>query len=866
MESALKTSWSERLRDPVWLGGLLVFVVTQIVYLLTLTVSAPFWDSGEFIATSYVLGIPHPPGTPLYVLIGKIFTMFPISQISARVNYLSALASSLAALFTFLVIVKLVRAWWRGRPQGRLDDLIAVGAGVTGAFFTAFGRTFWENAVEAEVYALSSLVMVLCVWLVLKWEESGRPDAAGRSRGHNHNLLLLIGYLLFVSIGIHMGTFLVGPPILIFVLLISAGTVLNGDLLRAVVWFGAALATFFIVTPGLGAPPELGLVLGAAVYIAPLVLHRQHSARRFIRSHNLVYWMLALALVGLSVQLFLLVRARMHPPINEAAPATWQDLWLVLSRDQYKPANPFEVRQAPWSVQFTKHFWRYWYDQYHLGIRPAWLGMMLPFMIGVVGAVGQAFRDRRRFILMLTLIFMTTIFLVFYLNFKTDEVRDRDYFFVAGFQFFAVWIGLGAATLATWLRGEPRVEEGRLIEPPGGSLFGLGTVGVLCVLSVLPIGHGWYTHDRTGFLVARDYAHNMLVPLEPNAILFTNGDNDTFPLWYLQEVEGIRKDVRVVNLSLLNTPWYIRQLRDDNPKVKITVPDDRIDMLRGFYTPDGKIVLVKDLMVDHILEVNRERTIYLAVTVPDQMGLEKQLVMEGLVFRVDDEEGEVDRIDVDKTWKNLREVFLYRGLLDAQGNYDTSVYKDDNARKLIQNYVAAYVRCAHHWLRHQDDERALAALEYAGRINPAFSGVLYTKGYLWLERQEYARAESTFRQLLAVGDRTPETYSLLAQALTGQNRPDEAEQVYRESIRQNPEDFDTYRYLFTFLWGEDRKEEAIQLIEGWLERHPQDEQTRRALEELRAPGGGRRRPGAPAGEGEAPEAAGRAVGAGGGAR
>jgi len=838
MESALKTSWIERLRDPVVLGGLLVFIVSQIVYLLTLTVSAPFWDSGEFIATSYVLGIPHPPGTPLYVLIGKIFTMIPISQISARVNYLSALASSLAALFTFLVIVKLVRAWWRGRPQGRLDDLIAIGAGITGAFFTAFGRTFWENAVEAEVYALSSLVMILCVWLVLKWEESGQPDAAGRPGNHNHNLLLLIGYLLFVSIGIHMGTFLVGPPILIFVLLVSAGTVLNGDLVRAVVWFGVALATFLIVTLGLGAPPEVGLVLGAAVYIAPLILHRRHAARRFIRSDNLVFWMLALALVGLSVQLFLLVRARMHPPINEAAPATWQDLWLVLSRDQYKPPDPFQVRQAPWAVQFTKHFWRYWHDQYNLGIRPGWLGMMLPFMVGAIGAVGQAFRDRRRFILVLALVFMTTVFLVFYLNFKTDEVRDRDYFFVAGYHFFAIWIGLGVATLATWLRGEPRVEEGCLVEPPGGRLFGIGTVAVLCVLSLLPIAQGWYTHDRTGFLVARDYAHNMLVPLEPNAIVFTNGDNDTFPLWYLQEVEGIRKDVRVVNLSLLNTPWYIRQLRDDPPKVRITVPDDRIDMLRGFYTPEGEIVLVKDMMVEHILEVNQDRTIYLAVTVPDQMDLEKRLVMEGLVFRVDDEEGETDRIDVEKTWKNLREVFLYRGLLDEQGNYDESVYKDDNARKLVQNYVAAYVRCAHYWLRNHDDDRALAALDYAGRINPAFSGVLYTKGYLWLERQEYARAESTFRQLLALGDRAPETFSFLAQALEGQDRPEEAEQIYRESMRQNPEDFDTYRYLFTFLWAEDRKEEAIQLIEGWLERHPQDEQTRRALQELRSPGAG----------------------------
>ncbi len=820
------TRWRERLTDPVVIGGLIVFLATQVVYLETVTISAPFWDSGEFIATSYVLGIPHPPGTPLYVLIGKLFTMAPISEISARVNYLSSLASSLAALFTFLVIVKLVRSWWRGRPQNRLDDLIAVGAGFVGAFFTAFGRTFWENAVEAEVYALSSLVMILCVWLALKWEESERPDGTER----NNNLLLLIGYLLFVSIGIHMGTFLVALPILVFVLLVSWRTVINADTLMTLLWMWVGIAVFYLCM-GVGVPVGGALALGAATF-AVMVARRW----RRLGEHNLAFWLIALAVVGLSVQLFLLVRARMDPPINEADPSTWENLWLVLSRDQYKPPNPFTERQAAWSIQFAKHFWRYFHDQYHLGIRPEWLSMALPFFIGIAGAVGQAFRDRKRFVLMLLLVLVTTVFLVFYLNFKEDEVRDRDYFFVAGYHFFAVWIGLGAATLATWLRGDPRVEDGKVIEPPGGRLFGTATVGVVCVLSLLPINHGWYKHDRTGFLVARDYAYNMLTPLDENAIVFTNGDNDTFPLWYLQEVEGIRKDVRVVNLSLLNTHWYIRQLRDQEPKVRITVPDDRIDMLHGFYTPEGDIVLVKDMMVEHILDVNQDRPIYLAVTVPDQMDLEKQLVMEGLVFRVVDEEGEPERVDVETTWKNLREVFLYRSLLDEQGYYDTSVYKDDNARKLVQNYVAAYVRCAHYWLRNGQDDQALEALEYAARINPSFPGVLYTQGYLRLERQEFAEAETTFRKLLEVGDRAPEVYSFLAQAVAGQDRPDEAEQIYRESIRQNPNDFDTYRYLFTHLWAQDRKQEAIEVIEGWLAEHPNDQQTRQALEELRMGG------------------------------
>jgi len=248
--------------------------------------------------------------------------------------------------------------------------------------------------------------------------------------------------------------------------------------------------------------------------------------------------------------------------------------------------------------------------------------------------------------------------------------------------------------------------------------------------------------------------------------------------------------------------------------------------------PDGKIVWVKDIMVHHILEENADRPIYLAVTVPDEMGLEKRLVMEGLVFRIAAEEGEEERCDVERTWRNLREVFLYRGLLDRNGYYDPKIYKDDNARKLIQNYVAAYVRLAHAHLKQGDEEQAMEALDYAQRINPTFPGVLYTLGYLRLERQEYASAEETFRELITAGDKSPDVYRLLAAAIEAQGRNDEAEAIYRDAVRRNPDEFDLTRLLFTHLWSQDRQEDALQVIRDWLTRHPEDDATRRALEEL----------------------------------
>jgi len=853
MEIPLEAVRQRWWRNPVVWGALIVVLVTQAVYLETMVISCPFWDSGEFIATSYTLGIPHPPGTPLYVLIGRVFTLIPISQVSARVNYLSALGSTLCALFIFLTIVKLVARWQR-RPQNGVDRLIAVGAGIAGAFFTAFGRTFWDNAIEAEVYALSSFVMVLCVYLALRWEESG---PAGK---RNNNLLLLIGYLLVVSIGIHMGTFLVSVPIFFFVLLVCPRTVFPWDGWGTIVRIGIALALLLILILA-GVHSLLAFFL-AALFLLLLIVKRLWPVYRY---RSLALWFGAAAIVGLSVQLFLIVRANLDPMINEADPHTWENLWLVLSRDQYKPPNPFVLRQAPWDIQFTKHFWRYWHDQYHLGFRPEVLAWGVPFLLGAIGMVAQFMKDRvsaatsvadgsplagalhglverRRFLLMFLLMFFTTVFLVFYLNFRENEVRDRDYFFVAAYHFFTIWMGLGMAAIAHWLRGEPRLEDGRLIEPSGGRIFGIGTVVIFCILSLLPVRHGWYTHDLTDFKVARDYAYNMLAPLGEKAIIFTNGDNDTFPLWYAQEVEGIRPDVRVVNLSLLNTHWYIRQLRDYEPRIDIGIADQDIDRLHGFYGPDGKVVMVKDIMVRQILAQHLgERPIYLAVTVPDQMDLENYLVMEGLVFRFDSEEGEPERLDVERTWTNLRETFLYRGLLDEDGYYDDTVYKDENTRKLIQNYVAAYVRIAHHFLRENNDEKALEALDYAHRINPAFPGVLYTRGYLWLEREQYERAEAAFAELIEMGDQAAEVFRLLGTALEGQERYGEAESMYREAIRLHPDDFNAHRVLFSFLWAMERKSEAVGVIQEWLQRNPEDSLTRQALEELLAPtdsGGG----------------------------
>ena len=163
----------------------------------------------------------------------------------------------------------------------------------------------------------------------------------------------------------------------------------------------------------------------------------------------------------------------------------------------------------------------------------------------------------------------------------SSDLRDRDYFFQSGFHAYAIWIGLGVAWLVQWVRES-------FAEASSQRMATIATCGLLALQPALMLRTLWHTHDRSGNYIARDYAYNMLATLAPNSFIFTNGDNDTFPLWYIQQVEDFRKDVRIVNLSLLNTDWYIRQLRDEEPKVPIALDDRTIDQLGAGAFQDEK--------------------------------------------------------------------------------------------------------------------------------------------------------------------------------------------------------------------------------------------------------------------------------------
>ncbi len=202
----------------------------------------------------------------------------------------------------------------------------------------------------------------------------------------------------------------------------------------------------------------------------------------------------------------------------------------------------------------------------------------LPFILGIIGMIYHYSRDNKDAWVVMLLFFFTGIAIVIYLNGTPQQPRERDYAYSGSFYAFAMWIGIGVLSIYEFLKKKIN----------GSTSAGIATLICLVAVPFVMVKAEWDDHDRSNRFTSRDFATDYLNSCEKNAIIFTNGDNDTFPLWYAQEVEGVRTDVRVVNLSLLNTDWYIDQLKHkyyDSEPIDISWTSDKYNLGKRDYLP-----------------------------------------------------------------------------------------------------------------------------------------------------------------------------------------------------------------------------------------------------------------------------------------
>ncbi len=892
-----------------------VFVISFFVYLSTVAPTTSFWDCGEFIACSYILGVPHPPGAPLYILLGRVFTMIPealIKDVGLRINIMSPIVSALTALLTYLIIVRLVLIW-KEAPRTWMDKLGVYGAGVVGALAFAFSDSQWFNSAEAEVYAGSMFFTAIVVWLILKWMDHAETSQSDR-------YILIIFYVMGLAIGVHLLNLLALPMIAMIIFAHRYRAQKNDaaqEFFLMMLSAGLGLASVWVINTGVvrGFPAlmkSVGLEALAAVMLALLgaVIWAVRSKRRVFA---LMLMSAVLVVVGYSTYTAIFIRSTLDPKIDENNPDTPERLVSYLNREQYGDWS-ITKRSAPmWEYQIKKMYIRYlgWQfigkgtrldEQGRIIETLSLRGLLgLPFLLGLIGMVYHFNKDWRRALPVLTLFIITGFAIIIYLNQPDPQPRERDYSYTGSFFAFALWVGIGLTAIMELLqqalarssnkpakRATAAVGTQAFTPQKVNNIFATAVAGlVFAAVPVRMLMFNYDSHDRTGNYVAYDYSFNILQSCAPNAIVFTTGDNDTFPLWFLQYVNGIRTDVRVVNLSLLNTDWYIKQLRDDEPKIALRMSDAdianvqprlfeatkagipvpnasyeeayremaeydsslaydaepalRFDLKPTLNTPYGAALRVQDLMILRILQDNQfRRPVYFAVTVsPDnKIGLEPYMRMDGLAFRVLPGVKVEQRrlLDPDLMWTNLNEKFLYRNLGNA------NVYYDDNVTSLLQNYRSAFLHLAQFHLTRNEKDLALRALDRMKQVMP--ETVIPTNdfrvseaiGFMYSQAGKPEELDQRYRQIAGQEFTNLDNQQKLQFADYFEFRGQKAlAESLVQDLTKKQEDFgEGYLWLGRYYNKQREYDKGIEVMNRWLGKHPEDKNAQTLLSQLRA--------------------------------
>lgn len=865
-------SFKDGRRDP-WnfAFSLTVLVVSFVFYFLTVQRTVPFWDCGEFITCAYILGVPHPPGTPLFVLIGSVFSHIPIGDDpSFRINLISSISSAFAAMLGYLVVVWLIRRWFAGRDIDGWRRVTVYLGGLVGGFYFAFGRTNWGNSVEAEVYGTSMLFMMATMYLMLLWVDN-RKNQRGEA------FLVLMAYLATLALGVHMTSYIVVPfafLLIIFVdeeyrrswqiwvtfaimllivyevgpFFVAASTWLT---VACIAYYWRRMSAGWIYT---GAIPLVAMVLLlmqgkplVPVYslslfgwcLVTLLVHRLDSSERFWRIGFLV---MLVALLGFSSQIFIPIRAAQKPAMNMNSPDNWEAFKGFLERKQYGSESMITRmlhRRGEWVNQFGRHrrmgFWGFFEDQY--GINGS--KFLILFFFGLYGSYYSIRKHWKSGIFVFLIMLAGTVGLVLYMNFADGtrehreigeghlEVRDRDYFWTPGFVMFGLLIGIGIAAFFDMLRQA-------LSGPRASPSLRNAVLGVACCACCYfpykAIDMNYFVSDRSRNFIPYDYAWNILQSAREDAVLFTNGDNDTFPVWCLQHVYGIRPDVKIANLSLINTHWYVKQLKNELG-VPISFTEEQIETLGHRRKADGGIYRVQDQMIVDIIETNKfELPIEFAVTVSQSnkvyrdRPLDEYLQMEGMSLLLYPSR-QPDAIDIDKTHDLYWNVFKYRGVNDP------TVYKDENASRLVNNYISGFIMVADTLQKLGRVDEAAAEIYKAIEL---IGGGMEPWAYLCRMYAMHGRLEDAERVRREAPDtiQKAELGLFIASALAEKGHSDKAKSYFEEAYEVLPDSRDVFNELFRFYYREKMQDELVELLRDWSTRHPEDTRIKQAYEQL----------------------------------
>lgn len=998
-------------------GGWIAFAVAAVTYISTMEPTSSFWDCGEFIATSYKLQVGHPPGAPLFLMIGRVFSMFASPETAAYwVNMISALSSAFTILFLFWTISALGKklAQLKGADFTDAKKVAVIGSALVGALAYTFSDTFWFSAVEAEVYAMSSLFTAIVFWAILRWEQVADQDGSNR-------WLIFIAYMMGLSVGVHLLNLLAIPAIVFvyyfkkhdvslkgIILAAISSVLLLGFVQKGIIPGVVEMSSYFELAfvNGMGLPFNTGVAVHMILVVAVLVLairmtHQENinkglfgglvvaltllvgsfSALSILvalvlggliffvgferRMANTLLMCLTVILIGYSSYALIMIRSSANPPMDENNPENMFSLLSYLNREQYgsqplaygpyfnspldnkepyKDGSPVYVQDFKtgkyiisdekkssvpnyadefktifprmWSTEgrhvnsykswskfegkpiryrtvqgenkvinkptfsenlrfFFTHqvgwmYWRYFMWNFSgrqndiqghgniidgnwlsgIGFIDSWrLGpqdnlpprlkenqalnkyFMLPFILGLLGFIFHYRRDKKDFAIVAMLFFFTGLAIILYLNQYPYQPRERDYAYAGSFYAYCIWIGLGVYGLFAWLSERIKINQ----------MVAGGVITALCLALVPGImaADGWDDHDRHDRYTARDFAKMYLDSCDKNAVLFTNGDNDTFPLWYVQEVEGYRTDVRVINLSLLNTDWYIDQMKRAAYESQATEFSMTKEMYRQGtrdYVPivdkntQGKFIDVKkviDFISDEKNQVmfSSNRKMNYVPTKKFSLKVDKQKVLDAGFVPVEKRDLIVDEI----TWEINKNYIMKNDMmildLLANFNWERPIYF------AITTGNDAYIGLQKHF---QLEGLAYRLVPYPADSPDGQTGYVYTDKvadkllnvfeYGGMDKPDVYMDENNRRMCMNLRN----NFARTADALMKEGKKDKAQEVLEKCLKVMPAENVPYNYFMLpvaesfYRLGDTEK--ANQIVEMVYDRYEREVQ------------------------------------------
>src|SRR5438094_1741609 len=643
-----------------------VFLVALLLYCCSPAAYVSLTDSGELIVVAHGLGVAHPPGVPLWVMLAHLASLVPLRNIAVRINFSSALFAALASAMLTLVVAELIitasylpKTKERGARKktktadSALDPVLIFAPAVGAGLLMAFSRTLWSYATIAKVYTLNTLLILTVFFLMARWRRCIVADQTN-----------------------------ISSPI----------TIHDSWLYAAALVFGLALGVHHVT---------VGLILPALA-----ILVYRTEGLKFFTSRRLLY--AALISIGalVAVYAYLPFAASRSPVINWGNPRSLQEIWWHVSGRQYRVFLSFTPNVV--GTQFVEFC--------GMALRefgPAWLpGAVVLAFAGFT----SAYKSDRTSFWFLSIVVVSN--LAYDLSYQIAE--DKDAYYLPVFVSIAIAAGLGIR----WVI-QMTVSKSTAANNP----YWVAAIAVLLV-SVTAFAANLPFNNRRHYFIGHDYVENLLSTVEPNGLLLTQDWQVASPMFYVQQIEGRRRDAKVIDLNLLRRSWYFNYLRRAHPDL-IERSREKIDrfveLLKQWEHDPGAIArnaLLTQTITEAFLEmvrsiVSQERSVAPVYITNDLLAGDPsngeatkwitqnyQLVPQGLVFE----------LATDSTFHDSPEPELQtRGLADGTLQFEND---DVVELKVLPTYTTMLINRGRYLALFNQHERAIAVFKEALALNP----------------------------------------------------------------------------------------------------------------------------------------------------